>query len=109
MHHIFPESKYPEISFFLENLIALTPTQHMNCAHKNHRTNEICEMYQHLLLLSKTNTIQENLMSSETEKIYEFSKLLFVLNVGFENDDILEIEDMNFDDVVNAINLYYAA
>lgn len=29
MHHIFPKSLYPEISFYLENIIALTPTQHL--------------------------------------------------------------------------------
>lgn len=33
MHHIFPKSLYPEISFYLENIIALTPTQHLNYAH----------------------------------------------------------------------------
>ena len=109
IHHIFPESQYPEICYYLENLIALTPTQHMTKAHPNNNTREICETYQHLLLLSKTERIKENLLNSDIEKIYEFSKLLFVLNVGFENDDILEIEDMNFEKVINAINLHYAA
>lgn len=107
IHHIFPESKYPEISFFLENLIALTPTQHMNCAHKNHKTNEICETYQHLLLLSKTDTIQKNLTNTRSEKIYEFSKLLYVLNVGFDDENLLGIGDMDFEEVVKAINLHY--
>jgi hypothetical protein len=109
IHHIFPESQYPEICYYLENLIALTPNQHMIKAHPNNNTREICETYQHLLLLSKIERIKENLSSNNIERIYEFSKLLFVLNVGFENDDILEIEDMNFEDVVNAINLHYAA
>ena len=109
IHHIFPESQYPEICYYLENLIALTPTQHMTKAHPKNNTKEICETYQHLLLLSKTDRIQENLTSTECEKIYEFSKLLYVLNVGFGNDNILEIDDMNFTDVVNAINLHYVA
>ena len=81
----------------------------MNCAHKNHRTHEICEMYQNLLLLSKTERIKENLTSTESEKIYEFSKLLYVLNIGFENENILKIENMDFASVINAINLHYAA
>lgn len=109
IHHIFPESQYPEISYYLENLIALTPTQHLTKAHPKNNTREISETYQHLLLLSKTSRIQENLTNTETEKIYEFSKLLYVLYVAFENDNILKIEEMNFENVINAINIHYAA
>lgn len=108
MHHIFPEADYPEISYYLENLIALTPTQHMNYAHPEHRTSEISEQYQHLLLLSKADRIQENLKADDIAKIYRFDNLLFVLNVGFDNDDVLEISDMDFGSVVNAINIHYA-
>lgn len=109
MHHIFPESIYPEICYYLENIIALTPTQHLNYAHPNGRTQEIDEQYQHLLLLSKADRIQENLTNTAVERIYEFSNFLFVLNVGFDNDDVLEIADMDFCSVVNAINVHYAA
>lgn len=107
MHHIFPEASYPEISYYLENIIALTPTQHLNYAHPNGHTQEINELYQHLLLLSKADRIYENLTDIRTEKIYEFSNLLFVLNVGFDTDTILEIEDMDFSSVINAINAHY--
>ena len=109
MHHIFPESVYPEICYYLENIIALTPTQHLNYAHPNGHTQEIDEQYQHLLLLSKADRIQENLTDAAVEQIYEFSRFLFVLNVGFDNDDILDIADMDFGAVVNAINVHYAA
>lgn len=109
MHHIFPESIYPEICYYLENIIALTPTQHLNYAHPNGRTQEIDEQYQHLLLLSKADRIYENLTDVAAEKIYEFSNFLFVLNVGFDNDNVLEIADMDFCSVINAINLHYAA
>lgn len=108
MHHIFPESVYPEICYYLENIIALTPTQHLNYAHPNGHTQEINEQYQHLLLLSKADRIHENLTDSTIEKIYEFSNFLFVLNVGFDNDDVLDIMDMDFCAVVNAINIHYA-
>ena len=96
MHHIFPEAVYPEICYYLENIIALTPTQHLNYAHPNGHTQEIDEQYQHLLLLSKADRICENLTDVAAEKIYEFSNLLFVLNVGFDNDNVLEIADMDF-------------
>lgn len=109
MHHIFPESIYPEICYYLENIIALTPTQHLNYAHPNGHTQEIDEQYQHLLLLSKADRIHENLTDAAVEKIYEFSNFLFVLNVGFDNDDVLEIANMDFCSVINAINMHYAA
>lgn len=108
MHHIFPEADYPEICFYLENLIALTPTQHLSYAHPNGRTTEIDNIYQHLLLLSKADRIKENLNSVTVEHIYEFSNFLHVLNVGFDDDDVLDIADMDFATVVNAINTHYA-
>lgn len=109
IHHIFPEAEYPEICYLLENLIALTPTQHLGYAHPDGRTQEISEQYQHLLLLSKTDRIKENLKGLSGEIIYEFENLLLVLNVGFDNDEVLEIEDMDFRSVINAINMHYAA
>lgn len=109
MHHIFPEAAYPEICYYLENIIALTPTQHLNYAHPNGHTQEINEQYQHLLLLSKADRIYENLTDDATGKIYEFSNFLFVLSVGFDNDDVLEIADMDFCSVINTINVHYAA
>ncbi|MCM1158036.1 MAG: hypothetical protein NC300_04840 [Bacteroidales bacterium] len=109
MHHIFPEAVYPEICYYLENIIALTPTQHLNYAHPDGHTQEINEQYQHLLLLSKVDRIYENLTDAAVEKIYEFSNFLFVLNVGFDNDDVLEIADMDFGAVINAINVHYVA
>lgn len=108
MHHIFPKSLYPEISFYLENIIALTPTQHLNYAHPNGHTQEINEQYQHLLLLSKAARIQENLSSAETEPIYDFNNLRVVLSVGFEDEQPLAISDMDFCAVVNTINRHYA-
>lgn len=109
MHHIFPESEYPEICYYLENIIALTPTQHLSYAHPNGRTQEINDQYQHLLLLSKADRIQENLTDSVNDKIYEFSNFLFVLNVGFDDDSIFEVPDMDFCSVVNKINVHYSA
>lgn len=106
MHHIFPQAAYPEICYYLENIIALTPTQHLNYAHPNGRTQDIDWQYRHLLLLSKVERVRENLVDPAAEKIYEFSNLLFVLSVGLDNDEILEIDDMDFDAVINAINVY---
>ena len=107
IRHIFPESKYPEISYYLENLIALTPTQHLNCAHPNHKTGEISKSYQHKLLLAKVERIKENLNSGNAEKKYSFSNLLKVLAVAFEDDGILNIDNNYFDAIVDVINSHY--
>ena len=108
IHHIFPEAAYPEICHYLENLIALTPTQHLNYAHPNGHTQEIDEQYQHLLLLSKAERIRENLAGPPADQIYEFSNFLRVLHVGFDDDGVLEIADRDFHAVIHAINLHYA-
>lgn len=107
IHHIFPEHEFPEISYYLENLIALTPTQHLGYAHPDGRTQEINEQYQHLLLLSKTDRIQENIAGLVGEPIYEFAKMLYVLHVGFDCDEVLDISDMDFESVLCKINSYY--
>lgn len=108
MHHIFPEADYPEISSYVENLIALTPTQHLGYAHPDGHTQEIDAQYQRLLLLAKADRIKENLQDSDRETIYEFTNFLFVLYVGFDDDALLEIENMDFESVINAINAHYS-
>lgn len=107
MHHIFPESLFPEISNCLENLIALTPTQHLGYAHPNNNTSDIDEHYQHSLLLSKAERIKENLTDSTVDSIYSFANLLFILSVGLNDLKLLDIADMDFDAVVKAINMHY--
>ena len=108
MHHIFPEAEFPEICSYLENLIALTPTQHLNYAHPNGKTQEISDQFQHLLLLSKADRIRENLESLCGEIIYSFSDFLYVLCIGFDDKDILSITNMDFETVINTINLHYS-
>ena len=108
MHHIFPQAAYPEIAALIENLIALTPTQHLSYAHPENNTHEIDEQYQYLLLLSKSARIEENLLGKVgNEPIYNFNDFITVLQVGFKDNSVCEIENMNFKQVMNAINLHY--
>lgn len=107
MHHIFPESRFPEISSYLENLIALTPTQHLSYAHPMGNTQVIDPGYQHICLMAKVTSVQENLSGPEDLIIYEFDKLLYVLSIGFSTDDFEEIEYLDFAGVVTKINLQY--
>lgn len=107
MHHIFLESEFPEISYYLENLIALTPTQHYNYAHPMNNTHIVSEEYQQLLLLSKVDIVEWNLNQDKIEKIYDFGNMVYVLRVGFENEDIEKIENDDFDAIRIAINTHY--
>jgi len=106
MHHIFPESEFAEISGYLENLIALTPTQHFQNAHPNNNTKYIDKAYQQICLLSKASNIEKNILYDK-EKLYTFDNFIFVLVVGFDNSNYNEIEENDFLEVIRLINMEY--
>lgn len=107
IHHIFPKNEFPEIMHYLENLIALTPNQHYGFAHPNNNTQIIDLAAQKVLLIAKTYSIQDNLENPIQEHIYEFQNLLYILHIGWNNNEVLDIEDNNFIDVVHFINYHY--
>lgn len=106
MHHIFPENEFQEISGYVENLIALTPSQHFQKAHPDGNTRIIDKGFQQICLLAKADHIEENIKHGQ-EVIYSFDNFKFVLSVGFDNNAFEEIEDMNFSEVVRLINIQY--
>lgn len=106
IHHIFPEYLYPKISMFPENLIALTPTQHMTKAHPLNNTQRIDSEYQEILLKAKVRSIKENLFNENVETIYTFDNLVEVLNVGFNAN--YEVNENDFDTVMAIITEYYS-
>jgi hypothetical protein len=108
MHHIFSEAKYEIISDYLENIIALTPTQHLNYAHPLGNTQIIDQAYQHICLMAKSEHIQENFTDGKVEIIYNFAKFMFVLYIGLDKEVFNDIEDMDFDSTIREINLCYA-
>lgn len=108
MHHIFPKGDFPEIMHYLENLIALTPNQHFGYAHPNNNTQMIDIAAQKILLIAKTYSIKENLTNPIEENIYEFANLLYVLSVGWDDKNVLEIDDNDYADVLHAINYHYS-
>ena len=108
MHHIFPVNEFPAIAHYLENLIALTPSQHFLYAHPNNNTQYIDKEYQHLCLIAKTGTIRDNLLGKKGEPIiYDFHTYQEVLNTGFGTEEFFEIEDMDFDGLLNKIEEFY--
>lgn len=106
MHHIFPENEFEEISGFVENLIALTASQHLQKAHPNGNTRIINKDYQQICLLCKAENIRENILNGK-EVIYSFDNFSYVLSVGFDNNSYEEVEDMDFDELVRLINMEY--
>mgnify|MGYP003618355956 FL=1 len=106
MHHIFPEHQHPEISMFLENLIALTPSQHMTKAHSMGNTQRVDLLYQELLLKTKANSIEENLFDENIDTIYTFDNFIEVLNVGFCSK--YEVDENDFVTAMSIISNHYA-
>ena len=108
MHHIFPTGDFPKIADYLENLIALTPTQHFAYAHPNNNTQYIDRAYQYLCLVAKTGMIRENLLGNEDKPIiYDFYLFQTVLNVGLGTDEFFDIPPMRFDEILNKLEKYY--
>lgn len=105
MHHIFPEHQYPEISMLLENLIALTPSQHITKAHPMGNTHRIDLLYQELLLKTKANSIEENLFQENGDTIYTFDSFIEVLNVGFGSR--YEVDENDFITAMSIISSHY--
>src|SRR5574344_1161293 len=104
IHHIFPKTDFPEIMHYLENLIALTPNQHFGFAHPNNNTSIISLEAQKILLIAKTSSIEENINNPKEDTIYDFDNLLYVLHIGWSDDDVLEIEKNDFVEVIHTIN-----
>lgn len=106
MHHIFPESEFPEISGYLENLIALTPSQHFQKAHPDGNTRKIDKGFQQICLLVKAGNIEKNI-KCDNDVIYSFDSFVYVLSVGFDSDEYEKVENMNFIELIRLINMEY--
>lgn len=104
VHHIFPKSDFPIISYYIENLIALTAGQHMDCAHPNGNTKDIDNTYQFICLKAKSKTIETEISQGNLE--YSKNDFIFVLNTGFCKKVIIPIE-ADFKEINNYIDLYY--
>ena len=104
IHHIFPVAEFPVIADYLENLIVLTPNQHLVYAHPNGHTHLISPDYQYICLVCKAARIKENLESQEQEHIYVFDDYMYVLNTGFSTNDFDNIRENDFISVLIKID-----
>lgn len=108
IHHIFPREEYPEISYFLENLIALTPNQHYNQAHNGFNTKSISVEFQESCLLVKADSIRANINNIEEENIYSFDGFQKVLTTGLSDETYRDVAVGDYDGIKTKIRLSYA-
>jgi hypothetical protein len=84
VHHIFPKSKFPQLAYYLENLIKLTATQIYTKAHPNNKTDSINPDYQLVCLLAKSDSIEKSLKKNEL--YYRKESFVYCINTGLSQD-----------------------
>lgn len=89
VHHIFPSSKFPQLSHYLENLIKLTATQHYAKAHPSNKTDAINKDYQLVCLLAKSDSIEKSLKKNEL--YYRKESFIYCINTGLSKELSLEL------------------
>ena len=82
IHHILPQHSHPMFALYKENLIALTPGQHLSFAHVQGNTQKINPEFQRTCLKKKFDHIQESLNSGE--EFYILSNFIQVMNSALE-------------------------
>jgi len=86
VHHMFMKSDYPEISAFAENLVLLTPTQHMSYAHPKNNTRKVDKKYQWICLFHKSISIEDSI--NNWDILYSLNWMEEVINtwLGIEKN-----------------------
>lgn len=108
VHHIFPRSQFRAIADYVENLIVLTSGQHLQEAHPNGNTQQIDRDFQYLCLMSKTDSIRNNIVGTHgAPVIYSFSDFLYVLATGLNNHSFEQIPENDFNCVLSMIDRAY--
>jgi len=107
-HHIFPQSDYPTIADYVENLIMLTPNQHFSMAHPNNNTQYVDNDFQYICLIAKSSKIYQDLTSDREEKFYDFDAYKYVLDTGLETEEFKPIDFSDFASIVTKIDYFYS-
>ena len=77
IHHILPQHSYPEYSLARENLIALTPGQHLSFAHIRANTKSISPLFQAICLKTKLVNIEDG------ENFYNYNVFISIINTCY--------------------------
>lgn len=78
-HHIFLSSQFPEIADIPENIISITPNQHLYRAHPN-KTSLVDKSYQAICLISKLDSIEIDYREGKGN--YSKEKFIDIVNIG---------------------------
>ncbi len=92
VHHILPRHTHPEFSLTKENLIALTPGQHLSFAHVEANTRSINPQFQIECLKQKFQQIRISIEANDG--FYSLVNFTKILNVVF-NIDLSEASSSN--------------
>jgi len=106
-HHIFPESRFPQLAAYYENIIALTPTQHMSYAHPVGYTQKVDRDYQLRCILAKMATMKYAQEDTSVDNIYNFNNLLEVLAISLGDDSYLDVADGDYETLTLMLNDSY--
>jgi hypothetical protein len=95
VHHILPRHSYPQYSLSKENLISLTPGQHLSLAHIEANTRTINPEFQRICLKKKFEHIKTSIEANDG--FYDLKEFIKVLNTCFnwtlnENSNLQIIE-----------------
>jgi hypothetical protein len=105
IHHILPESPYPQFSFFRENLISLTPGRHLSRAHPNGNTQRVDPKFQLLCLLIKLDDVQASLLASDG--FYKLANFVQMVNTKFNlalpGDCSIELVGKKLNELLSAL------
>jgi len=108
MHHIFPQHEFSDLSAFVENIIAITPTQHFTMAHPGNNTSKIDKDFQLVCLLSKNENIKKNvLLGWGTPNFYSFNKFTFMLDEGLHCDYFGHVAENDFTAITDGIGSHF--
>lgn len=96
VHHILPRNSYPQFSLTKENLISLTPGQHLSLAHVEANTKVISPTFQIICLKKKFEQISKSI--NENNNFYDLKEFIKVINTCFnwdlsENSTIMQVEN----------------
>lgn len=81
VHHILPRHSYPQFSLSKENLISLTPGQHLSRAHIEANTKTINPEFQIICLKKKFEHIKTSI--SESDDFYDLKEFITIINTSF--------------------------
>lgn len=93
VHHIFPQSQFEELADTRENLIALTPGQHLGEAHPHGNTQKIDLVFRRTCLFRKLESIKASVTAGDG--MYSYERFAWVLHQGLG----IEVPEPDYDSI----------